>query len=134
HPLPNRFPYTPLFRSVTLPLNPFASRVLQHQGRRLCSEEASQGMAEIRIVVVAIHALKIAPSIDCEEFEGLGHSWLSESEVHVMGQMPGCPGLVDPLTHHLIHNGAGLLTGSNGPTNQSEETVVVSCGYWEMVG
>src|SRR6266699_677396 len=117
-----------------LPLNPFASRVLQQQGRRFCSEESSQGLTEIRIVVVPIHAFKIAPSIDCEEFERLGHSWLSESEVHVMGQMPGCPGLVDPLTRYLIQNRAGLLTGSNGPTNQSEETVVVSCGCWEMVG
>src|SRR5437588_10618460 len=75
--------------AMFLPLNPFASRMLQQQGRRFCSEESSQGLTEIRIVVVPIHALKIAPSIDCEEFEGLGHSWLSESEVHVMGQMPG---------------------------------------------
>src|SRR5712691_3486311 len=118
----------------SLPLNPFASRVLQQQGRRLCSEEASQGLAEIRIVVVPIHTLKIAPSIDCEEFEGLGHSWLSESEVYLMGQMPGSPGLVDTLTRHLIQKSAGLLTGHNGPTNQSEETVVVSCGCWDMVG
>src|SRR2546421_6128246 len=67
-----------------LPVNPFASRMLQRQGRRFSGEEVSQGLAEIRIVVVPIHAFKIAPSIDCEEFEGLGHSWLSESEVHVM--------------------------------------------------
>ena len=51
-----------------------------------------------------------------------------------MGQMPGGPGLVDTLTRHLIHNSAGLLTGNNGPTNQSEETVVVSCRCWNMVG
>src|SRR5258708_34813801 len=91
-------------------------------------------MAEIRIVVVPIHTIKIAPSVDCEEFEPLGRSWLSESEVHVMGQMPKSPGLVDTLTRHLIHDSAGLLTGNNGPANQSEETVVVSCRYRDMVG
>jgi hypothetical protein len=117
-----------------LPLNPFASRVLQQQGRRLSSEEASQGLAEIRIVVVPIHSIKIAPSIDCEEFEGLGHSWLSKSEVHVMGQMPGSPGLVDTLTRHLIQQHAGVPTGHNGPTNQYAETVVLSFGCWEMIG
>src|SRR5215467_7426073 len=106
--------------------------MLQQPGRRGSGEEALQGRTSIQFLVVAQHALPIEPAIDRQEFERLGGSWLSESEVHLMGQMSSSSGFVQLGSPHSIHQQPGLLTGRHGSTQQSEEVVVASGGSGYM--
>src|SRR5215469_5323709 len=116
-----------------LPLDPVASRAVQHPRVWRASEDAGKSGLEGWIRIELTRTVRLEPGVDAQDLYGVRRSRQREPDEQFVRDQTQLAHLADPLAKHLIVRLLGSVKGGHGAVHNSEEAVSLSKGRVDRV-